>query len=179
MYLVNVFILCIYIFLVNLSLLFKRYIQTNILYIQQIIFVREKMSPTLPSIQTLSTLYVFRVLHIGSLIGLGYKIINDYLTGSISTQHSTLFAIVGVTAMVSGIKQLMLGFVNTFLLQPKKMGERRKLWISWNHIKLLITLVLFSPIYKLIPPLSDNLIYARFYWLVVVALLSPAARFYR
>lgn len=81
--------------------------------------------------------------------------------------------------MVSGINKLMLGFVNTFLLQPKKMGERRKLWISWNHIKLLITLVLFSPIYKLITPLSDNLIYARFNWLVVVTLLSPAARFYR
>lgn len=61
------------------------------------------MAPTLPSFGSLSTLYVFRVLHIGSLIGLGYKIINDYLTGSISTQHSTLFAIVGVTAMVSGM----------------------------------------------------------------------------
>lgn len=73
----------------------------------------------------------------------------------------------------------MLGFINTFLLQPKKMGERRKLWISWNHIKLLITLVLFTPIQKLITPLSDNLVYARFYWLVALIFLSPAARFYR
>lgn len=59
------------------------------------------------------------------------------------------------------------------------MGERRKLWISWNHIKLLITLVLFSPIQKFIPLLSENLMYVRFYWLVVVIFLSPAARFYR
>lgn len=59
------------------------------------------------------------------------------------------------------------------------MGDRRKLWISWNHIKLLITLILFSPIYKLIPPLGDNLMNWRFYWLIIVGLLSPAARFYR
>ena len=81
--------------------------------------------------------------------------------------------------MISGIIYLKLGFVNTLLLKPKKMGERRKLWISWNHIKLLITLVLFSPIQKVIPLLSENLMYVRFYWLIAVVLLSPAARFYR
>lgn len=60
------------------------------------------MPPTLPTLQSLSTMYVFRVLHIGSMIGLGYKIINDYINGEISTQHSTLFALIGVTVMISG-----------------------------------------------------------------------------
>jgi hypothetical protein len=60
------------------------------------------MTSTLPSTKSLATLYVCRVLHIGSIIGLGYKIINDYLNDTLSTQYSAVFGVVGVVAMVSG-----------------------------------------------------------------------------
>jgi hypothetical protein len=73
----------------------------------------------------------------------------------------------------------VLGFINTFLLKPKKMGENRKLWISWNHIKLLVSLLVFLPTYKFIPVLNGEIINARFYWLLTMILISPAARFYR
>jgi hypothetical protein len=59
------------------------------------------------------------------------------------------------------------------------MGENKKLWISWHHLKLLITLILFSPIYKYIPVLSGEIVNARFYWMIALIILSPAARFYR
>ena len=72
-----------------------------------------------------------------------------------------------------------LGFINTFLLKPKKMGENRKLWISWNHIKLLVSLIVFLPTYKFIPILSEEIVNARFFWLFVMIFVSPAARFYR
>ena len=74
---------------------------------------------------------------------------------------------------------LLLGFINTFLLKPKRMGQDRKLWISWHHIKLLITLILFTPVFKYIPVLSGEVVNFRFYWIAALVLVSPAARFYR
>lgn len=59
------------------------------------------------------------------------------------------------------------------------MGDNRKLWISWHHVKLLVTLVLFIPIYKFVPLLDSSIVNVRFYWLLVLVLVSPAARFYR
>ena len=69
--------------------------------------------------------------------------------------------------------------MNTFILSPKEMGERRKLWLSYNHIKAFTAVLLFTPIIKLIPISVEDRIDIQFYWMVAALLLSPFARFYR
>ena len=59
------------------------------------------------------------------------------------------------------------------------MGERRKLWIAFNHIKALTALVLFTPIIKALPITAEATIDIKFYWMVAALLFSPFARFYR
>lgn len=59
------------------------------------------------------------------------------------------------------------------------MGERRKLWISYSHIKLLTAVLLFTPINKFLPISVKQRIDIQFYWMVAALLLSPFARFYR
>jgi hypothetical protein len=67
----------------------------------------------------------------------------------------------------------------TFLLNPQSMGSGKNLWISWHHLKLLVTLVLFMPIYKFLPILSTGIVTARFFWLIALVFLSPMAKYYR
>jgi hypothetical protein len=59
------------------------------------------------------------------------------------------------------------------------MGENRKLWIAFNHIKALSAIVLFTPIIKALPITAEATIDMKFYWMVGALLLSPFARFYR
>lgn len=59
------------------------------------------------------------------------------------------------------------------------MGERRKLWVAFNHIKALTAIILFTPIIKLIPISAEDTIDIKFYWMVLALVLSPFARFYR
>lgn len=67
----------------------------------------------------------------------------------------------------------------TFLLRPERMGENKNLWVSWHNIKLLVTLILFLPIYKFLPVLGSGIVTARFIWLVSLVFLSPIAKYYR
>jgi hypothetical protein len=59
------------------------------------------------------------------------------------------------------------------------MGEKRKLWISYHHIKLITAVVLFTPILKLFTKDVETKINLQFYWMILALLLSPFARFYR
>jgi len=59
------------------------------------------------------------------------------------------------------------------------MGANKNLWVSWHHLKLLVTFILFLPIYRFLPLLSSGIINARFFWLVALAFLSPMAKYYR
>lgn len=72
-----------------------------------------------------------------------------------------------------------LGLVNTYLLSPKDMGEPRKLWVGFHHLKLLTALVIFTPLVKVLPISLESRIDIQFYWMVTMLLLSPFARFYR
>ncbi len=67
----------------------------------------------------------------------------------------------------------------TFLLEPQRMGANRGMWVSWHHLKLLVTLILFLPIYKFLPILSTGIVTARFLWFVALVFLSPMAKYYR
>lgn len=55
------------------------------------------------SFTNIAPLYLFRVMHIGSMMALSYKIIHDYILGVISTENSSVFAFAGILLMVSGI----------------------------------------------------------------------------
>ena len=59
------------------------------------------------------------------------------------------------------------------------MGERRKLWISYNHLKALSSIVIFTPLIKALPFSQEQIIDIKFYWMVIALLGSPFARFYR
>ena len=59
------------------------------------------------------------------------------------------------------------------------MGEKRKLWIGFSHLKLLTAIVLFTPLAKLLNFDKQTKIDVQFYWMVAALLLSPFARFYR
>lgn len=59
------------------------------------------------------------------------------------------------------------------------MGEHRKAWVGFHHLKLATALFLFTPVIKLFPISQEVKINLRFYWLVTALLLSPFFRFYR
>jgi hypothetical protein len=59
------------------------------------------------------------------------------------------------------------------------MGERRKLWLAYNHTKALTAIILFTPIIKAVPITLEARIDIQFYWMVLALLMSPFARFYR
>jgi hypothetical protein len=48
------------------------------------------------------TKYVFRVLHIGPMVFLSYKIIFDYMNDTLSTQNAGFFAIMGLLTAIAG-----------------------------------------------------------------------------
>lgn len=48
------------------------------------------------------TKYIFRVLHIGSLITVCHAIISAKVTGELVKEHKTLYMIAGILVIVSG-----------------------------------------------------------------------------
>ena len=59
------------------------------------------------------------------------------------------------------------------------MGDKRKLWLAYNHFKALTAIVLFTPLVKLFPMALQTRIDLQYYCMVFALLLSPFARFYR
>lgn len=59
------------------------------------------------------------------------------------------------------------------------MGNKRKLWVGFHHIKLLSGAILFSPIHNLLIKNLETKIDLQFYWIILALLASPFARFYR
>lgn len=59
------------------------------------------------------------------------------------------------------------------------MGEKRKLWLAYNHTKALTAIIIFTPLAKMLPITVEEKIDVQFYWMLIVLVLSPFARFYR
>lgn len=51
--------------------------------------------------------YIFRVLHVGSLITICHAIITAKVTGEVVKDNKTLYMIAGIVAIVSGKHQVM------------------------------------------------------------------------
>jgi hypothetical protein len=58
------------------------------------------------------------------------------------------------------------------------MGEKRKLWVGYHHIKLAITLLLYLPFAKWWIA-GSVLASLRMYWVLSAIVISPFMRFYR
>jgi hypothetical protein len=46
--------------------------------------------------------YIFNVLHIGSMIGLSFKVVNDYLQNTVFTEYDMVFLLMTLICMGSG-----------------------------------------------------------------------------
>lgn len=128
------------------------------------------------------TKYLFRFLHIGPVVVLGGKIINDYLLGSkadLTKGDKSFYAICGVILMIAGTWVNYVGFVNTFLLKPKdNMKDQAKFWIAFHHTKLLLSCIILTPIIGMMAS-PDGVNTIRFYFVVFNLIVSPFMRFYR
>ena len=51
--------------------------------------------------------YLFRVLHIGSLVVVCQAIINAKMSGKYNTTHGLLYMLAGITVIISGIQHFM------------------------------------------------------------------------
>lgn len=125
--------------------------------------------------------YVFRVLHIGPVIILGGKILNDYLLnkGQEVGDLKMFYAAMGIILMVAGTQISNVGFVNTFILKPKeKMQGDAKLWIGVHHTKLLLSSIILTPLLNFICS-AQSAPTVRFYFVLFLVFLSPFMRFYR
>lgn len=56
------------------------------------------------------------------------------------------------------------------------MGEKRKLWVGFHHLKLLLTVVLYTPLGKVF---GEGLVSLRMGWMLAIIVISPYMRFYR
>jgi hypothetical protein len=127
--------------------------------------------------------YLFRFLHIAPVIVVGGKIFNDYILNTpkadLTRDQQNFHMIAGIVLMIAGKIFLILGFVNTFLLKPKEtMKQQAKFWIGFHHLKLLLSIVILTPLIGLLAqPSTVNTI--RFSFVLILLIVSPFMRYYR
>ncbi len=123
------------------------------------------------------TKYIFRFFHIAPVCALSGKVIYDYLfpVDVESSKGSNIFS------AVCGVLLIIAGFVNTFLLKPKEnLKEKRLFWIGLSHLKLVISLIVLTPLFSKITGVSNQTNKAvKFYVVVAFLIISPVLRFYR
>eukprot|EP01017_Pseudomicrothorax_dubius_P024033 TRINITY_DN2557_c0_g1_i2.p1 TRINITY_DN2557_c0_g1~~TRINITY_DN2557_c0_g1_i2.p1 ORF type:complete len:180 (+),score=41.33 TRINITY_DN2557_c0_g1_i2:61-540(+) len=124
--------------------------------------------------------YLGRLFHIAPVMFVSGKIICDYLLsptyGSYSTGLSVFFALNGILLIISG-------FANIYILKAKeKLRNRFGVWVGLTHLKLLISLIFFTPIAKFVGSkleAESTVLAIQFYIIVVFFIISPFLRFYR
>lgn len=71
------------------------------------------------------------------------------------------------------------GFVNTFLLKPKdNMKEQAKFWIGFHHVKLLLSIIILTPLIQMMASAS-TVSTVRVLFVAFNLFVSPFMRFYR
>jgi len=124
--------------------------------------------------------YTVRVCHMFSVIALSGKVIFDYLfntdtsSDTSSSGESPFYAIIGVIMIVSGT-------INTFLQKPTlTLKEHKPLWMNTMYAKFIITVIICSPIPKILFGISKEQHTAlQFYVILAFIFISPYLRFYR
>ncbi|CAD8158165.1 unnamed protein product [Paramecium octaurelia] len=117
--------------------------------------------------------YIFRVFHISTVTILSGNIIWKYLFTSQNEDPSKLIQWILSFIMITS------GFINTILLDPNnKMKQQSKQWIGMMHTKLVLSIIVMTPIFNQI--VDDHLaLEIRFVFIVFWILISPFLRFYR
>jgi hypothetical protein len=59
------------------------------------------------------------------------------------------------------------------------MGEKKKAWIFFHHLKFATAIVLFTPVITLFPISKATRINIQFYWIIGSLVMAPMARYYR
>jgi hypothetical protein len=59
------------------------------------------------------------------------------------------------------------------------MGDKKKEWMLFHHVKLVTAILLFTPLFKLIPFSKGFKLNLQFYWIVAALILAPMMRYYR
>ena len=122
--------------------------------------------------------YIFRFLHVFGFVAVGGRVMFAYLFPS-----SNIWEDKGANAYYYTWIGLSFaaGFVNFFILKPKeKLKEDRKLWIGLVHTKLVVGILIFTPVLQAIGGYSDKTYVAiQFYFLILFLIVSPFMRFYR
>ena len=71
------------------------------------------------------------------------------------------------------------GAVNMFLYHPNLMGDKKRAWVTFHHLKFVTAILLFTPIVTLLPLSKKTRINLQFYWILASMILAPMARYYR
>jgi hypothetical protein len=58
------------------------------------------------------------------------------------------------------------------------MGDKKKLWVGFHHLKLALTILLYLPFGKWLMA-DSTLASLRMYWVIAIIFTSPYMRFYR
>lgn len=66
-----------------------------------------------------------------------------------------------------------------YLHKPSLMGDKKRIWISFHHIKLITAIIIFTPIVNILPIHKMTRINIQFYWIITSMILAPLARYYR
>ena len=111
-----------------------------------------------------------------SIAVLSGETITSYVLGKANRPSSSsgaiLFSLAGVAAIVTGL-------LNWSLFKPKQIMEKNdaKRWIGVLHSKLLVTIVLFTPIPRLLGvEISDAV---KFYAVVGMMIVAAYMRYFR
>jgi hypothetical protein len=123
--------------------------------------------------------FVSRVVHMLSIAILSGETILNYLLGRptrpapSSTYTAVLFAGAGAAAILTGI-------INWVLFKPKSIMERKdaKVWVGILHTKVVVTLLLFTPITKNVVGVEvpDAI---KFYGVLGMVVAAAYMRFFR
>ena len=83
---------------------FHKYLIDPIIYIKYFFYkpLSKKLSMKTDLLPTYFPAFIFNVLHIGSMIGLSLKVVNDYMRSTIFIEYDMVFLLMTVISMTSG-----------------------------------------------------------------------------
>jgi Na+/H+-translocating membrane pyrophosphatase len=108
-----------------------------------------------------------------SIAILSGETITNYFLGQRTNSSPMLFAAAGIAATITGL-------VNWYVFKPKTIMNKQdaKLWVGILHTKLVVTLVLFTPIAQKFIPL-DILQKVKFYTVIAMTVVAAFMRYFR
>ena len=124
-----------------------------------------------------TTKAIMRVIHFISISLLAGNLMQAFSVGFISGMDKW----VKISGMVAGVGLVISGFINWFLLKNWKTTENKvpfTIWTAVIHSKLLLVLIIFSPLPKLVLQ-DENVIWLRASVFGIFLVVTPFMRMNR